>query len=292
VIVGVTGSTGLLGTALIRTLGPAGHEVVRLSRATARAGTAAWRPADLEDLDAVVHLAAENIAARRWYEKQKVRIVESRVKGTRLLSEALAGLARPPRILVSASAIGYYGDRGDEVLTEESAGGRGFFPDLCRSWEAATGAAGAAGIRVVHLRTGMVLTPEGGALGKMLLPFKLGLGGPVGTGRQFVSWICIDDWTAAVRFALDHDALSGPVNAVAPGPVPQRTFARTLGRVLCRPAWVPLPSFAARCLLGDMADPLLLSGSRVVPAKLEAAGYPFAYPRLEEALRHVLGKAQ
>ena len=284
-IVGVTGSTGLLGSALVHSLGPAGHEAVRLARA-------AWKPADLEGLDAVVHLAAENIAARRWSEKQKARIVESRVQGTRLLSEALAGLARPPRILVSASAIGYYGDRGDEVLTEESDSGTGFFPDLCRSWEAATGAAGAAGIRVVHLRTGMVLTPEGGALGKMRLPFKLGLGGPVGTGRQYVSWIGIDDWAAVVRFALDDDALSGPVNAVAPDPVPQRDFARTLGRVLHRPAWVPLPALAARCLLGEMAAPLLLSGNRVLPAKLEAAGFSFAHPRLEEALRCVLEKTR
>ena len=298
--VAVTGSRGLVGSALVPFLTTEGHRVLRLVREAAGGPDAVrWDPASgiqdparLARVDAVVHLAGENIAARRWTEAQKDAIRRSRVEGTRRFCEALAELPQPPRVLVAASAIGVYGDRGEEMLTEESAPGAGFLAEVCREWEAATEPAQRAGIRAVHLRFGMILSPRGGALGKMLTPFLLGAGGRMGSGRQYVSWVAIDDAIGAVLHALATGDLRGPVNVVAPTPVTNAEFARTLGRVIRRPALMPLPAFAARLAFGEMADALLLASARVVPAKLQASGYAFRFPDLEAALRHLLGRTE
>jgi len=247
-------------------------------------------PARLDGVDAVVHLAGANIAAGRWTPARKAEIRRSRVEGTRSLCEALSRLAHPPTVLVSASAVGYYGNRGTETLTEESPAGTGFLADVCRAWEAAAQPVSQAGIRVVNLRFGMILSPLGGALAKMLLPFKLGAGGRIGSGEQFMSWIALDDAIGAIQYALGEESVRGPVNAVAPAPVSNTDFTRTLARVLRRPALFPLPAFAARLLFGEMADALLLGGARVMPARLQAAGYGFRFPELEGALRHLLGR--
>lgn len=293
----VTGSTGLVGSALVPFLTTGGHHVLRLVRGAARRDDEiTWNPetgeidlAKLEGLDAVVHLAGENIASGRWTATKKARIHDSRVNGARLLSEALSKLSRKPRVLVCASAIGFYGDRGDEVMIESSSPGSSFLCQVCRDWEAATEAARQAGIRVVNLRIGVVLTPRGGALEKMLLPFKLCAGGVVGSGRQFWSWIALDDLVGAIHHAITHDELSGPVNAVAPDPVTNHDFTKTLGQVLGRPTIVPMPAFAVRLLLGEMGEELLLASTRVVPSRLQATGYQFRCPTLEGALRHLLG---
>ncbi|MDT7603819.1 MAG: uncharacterized protein QOF61_1816 [Acidobacteriota bacterium] len=296
----VTGASGLVGSWLVPSLLGRGHEVTQLVRRKSKGETAGvreveWQPergeidaASLEGHDAAVHLAGENIAGGRWTDEKKRRIRDSRVQGTRLLVETLAKLNARPRALVSASAIGYYGDRGDEVLTEASAAGEGFLPEVCREWEAATDAAQAAGIRTVLLRFGLILSGEGGALAKMLLPFKLGVGGKVGSGRQFYSWIAIDDVVEIIHFALANENLSGAVNVVAPEPVTNAEFTKSLGRVLGRPTLLPAPAFGLRLALGEMADALLLSSTRVVPERLQAAGYDFKYPTLDGALRHVL----
>lgn len=294
----VTGSSGLIGSALIPALTREGHRVIRLVRAEPKPGEAAirWDPeagametTGLPRLDAVVHLAGENIAGR-WTAGKKTRIRNSRVEGTRLLSESLARLPEPPNVLVCASATGYYGDRGEELLREESAPGSGFLAEVCREWEAAADVAVQRGIRVVHLRFGLVLSPKGGALAKMLLPFRMGMGGIVGSGRQYWSWIALDDAVSAIHHALTTDTLRGPVNVVSPHPVTNREFTRTLGRVLGRPTPFPVPAFAARLAFGEMADALLLASARVEPAKLLATGYRFRHPELEGALRHLLGK--
>jgi hypothetical protein len=295
----VSGSTGLIGSALVPFLTAGGHKVIRLIRAETRPGQAAvhWDPAAgkidsnaLEGLDAVVHLAGENIAVRRWTPAQKARIRDSRVQGTRLLAQSLARLQQPPKVMVCASAIGFYGDRGEELLTEASAPGSGFLTDTCRDWEAAAQPASEKNIRVVNLRLGVVLNPGGGALAKMLLPFRLGVGGKIGSGRQYMSWIGIDDVVGVIHYALTTDELRGPVNAVAPNPVTNREFTKTLGRVLSRPTIFPMPAFAARLAFGEMADELLLASTRVKPARLQNSGYYFHHPRLEDALRHLLGK--
>jgi uncharacterized protein (TIGR01777 family) len=294
----VTGSSGLVGSALVPSLTAAGHQVERLVRkANAGAGEVRWNPdagqidrERLEDLDAVFHLAGESIASGRWTKAKKERIRDSRVQATRLLSAALAERQRPPQTLVCASAIGFYGDRGDEWLDESSPPGRGFLADVCREWEAAADPARQKGIRVVHTRIGVVLSAAGGALAVMLTPFKLGVGGVVGSGRQFMSWIALDELIAAFHHVLNHGALHGPVNCTAPNPVTNREFTKTLGRVLGRPTCFPLPAFAARLALGEMADELLLSSTRVTPRRLQDSGYQFQFPDLEGALRHVLGK--
>ena len=294
----VTGATGLVGLGLVARLAPA-HQVLRLTRAPRASSDIAWDPATgaldrraLEGLDAVVHLAGESIAGRRWNAAHKRRVRDSRVAGTRLLCEALASLARPPHALVASSAVGYYGDRGDEALSEESPPGEGFLGRVAREWEEASEPAARRGIRVVRLRTGIVLARRGGALPAMLPLFRLGLGGPLGSGRQWMSWIALDDLTGAIAHCLAHDGLSGAVNATAPGAVIQREFARTLGRVLRRPALVPAPAVALRLVLGgEMADELLLASQRVEPRRLLATGYAFRFPALEPALRHVLGAA-
>jgi len=295
----VSGSSGLVGSALLPALAAAGDEVGRLLRPGTTAGPldVAWDPAagqldatKLEEFDAVVHLAGENIAAGRWNAARKEAIRRSRVGGTLLLTRALARLKNPPATFVSASAIGFYGDRGDEILKETSDRGRGFLPAVCVAWESAAEPAEAAGLRVVHLRFGVILSRHGGALARMLLPFRLGLGGPVGDGRQFMSWITLDDAVGAIRHALDSTSIAGPVNAVSPAPLSNRDFGRTLGRVLRRPAIAPLPAFVARLAFGEMADALLLASARVVPGVLQATGYRFRHPELEMALRHVLGR--
>jgi len=293
----VSGSSGLIGSAVVQALQQDGARARRLRRPTGvpSEGNVVWDPpagrieADgLEGLEAVVHLAGENIAAGRWTAKKKQRIRDSRVKGTALLCRALAQLNRRPRVLISASAIGYYGDRGDEVLTEDSPPGRGFLPEVCVAWEKATRPAEAAGIRVVRLRIGVVLTPKGGALNKMLPAFKMGAAGKIGSGRQWKSWVSADDLVGIIRHALADDALSGPVNAVSPEPVTNGEFTKTLGRVLGRPTVLAMPAFAARLALGQMANDLLLASARVTPGRLGRSGYPFLHTDLEAALRDLL----
>jgi uncharacterized protein (TIGR01777 family) len=296
-IIAVTGSSGLIGTALVSALEADGQLVKRLVRRPVREGEneVAWDPqagtidaAALEGVNAVIHLAGENLAAHRWTKSFKQEILDSRIRGTRLLSESLARLNARPGVLVSASAVGYYGDRGDELLDESSPPGQGFLADVCQQWEAATQPARDAGIRVVNARFGMVLSGRGGALPQMLTPFKLGVGGVVGSGRQYVSWIAIDDLVSAVRLVLRNESLIGPVNFVAPQPVTNREFTTTLGRVLGRPTVMAMPAFGARLAFGEMADEVLLSSARVEPQKLVAAGFKFQHPELEPALRDIL----
>lgn len=296
-IIAVSGSTGLVGSALVGALEARGHLVRRLVRHAVRDGDheIRWDPdkgeidaAELNGIDGVVHLAGENIAGGRWTESFKRRILESRTKGTRLLAETLAGLEMKPSVLVSASAIGYYGNRHDEEVDELAPSGNGFLAEVCREWEAATEAAHDVGIRVVKLRIGPVLSPQGGALAKMLTPFKLGLGGVIGSGLQYFSWIALDDVVNALVFAVENESVVGPVNAVAPDAVTNREFTKTLGHVLGRPTIFPMPAFAARIAFGEMADEMLLGGARVAPRELIKAGFTFEYPQLEPALRHLL----
>jgi uncharacterized protein (TIGR01777 family) len=297
--VAVSGASGLIGAALIASLEADGHRAIPLVRRAPRPGEDAlrWDPASGAIMpagpsvgDAIVHLAGESLMGLRWTAEKKRRIRESRTIATRLLVQTLTRLAKPPAVLVCASGVGYYGSRGDEVLSEESRPGTGFLAELAREWEAATATAIAQGIRVVNLRLGVVLSANGGALAKMLTPFRLGLGGVIGDGAQWMSWIALDDVIGAIRHALTTDALRGPLNVVAPAPVTNAEFTRTLGRALGRPTLVPLPAFAARLALGEMADEMLLTSQRAVPARLQASGYRFRYPTLEDALRAVLGR--
>ena len=295
----VTGASGLVGSALVPFLATGGHQVIRLVRPQSahREGGVLWDPSagrldasSLERVDAVVHLAGENVAGGRWTAERKAEIRDSRVQGTRLLCESLARLARPPKVVVCASAVGYYGDRGDERLIEESAPGSGFLAEVCRAWEAAAEPAVRRGIRVVNLRIGVVLSPAGGALAKLLPLFQIGAGGTLGSGAQYMSWVSIDDVIGAVHHALMTEGLRGPVNVVAPEPVTNREFTRTLGRVLARPTLLPAPAFALRLVLGEMADEALLASARVAPSRLLATGYAFRSSHLEGALRHLLGR--
>ncbi len=295
--IAITGSSGLVGSTLIPLLTTGGHAVTRLVRREAGEGEVTWDPqaetfdaSPLDGVDAVVHLAGENIAASRWNARVKQRLRDSRVAATRRLCEGLAKMSSRPKVLVCASAIGFYGDRGDERLDEQSQPGSSFLAELVRDWEAATKPAADAGIRVVNLRFGVILSPKDGALSKMLLPFKLGGGGRVGSGKQYWSWISIDDAAGAIHHALMTDGLAGPVNAVAPNPATNLDFTKTLGRVLRRPTIVPMPAFAARLALGEMADELLLASSRIEPKLLLESGYDFRQPTLEGALRHLLGR--
>jgi hypothetical protein len=298
----MTGSSGLVGNALRSFLTTGGHEVVRLVRRergrTLASDCRVWDPladaidlAHFDGIDAVVHLAGESIAAGRWTRARKERIRESRVKGTRLLSESLAKLGVKPKVLVSASAIGFYGDRGGAPLDETSARGSGFLASVCEDWEQATEPAERAGIRVVRLRTGIALSPKGGALQRMLPPFRLGLGGRIGSGDQFMSWITVEEVAAVVLHALATEGLEGPVNAVSPSPVTNRDFTAILARVLGRPALLPVPDFGIRVALGEMAKELLLSSARVAPKRLLESGYRMRHPDLEHALGHVLGRS-
>lgn len=299
--IAVTGSNGLIGSALITALEADGHAVRRLVRGgTSGPGRVAWDPmagtidaAGLEGVDAVVHMAGEGIGEKKWSPEQKQRILESRTKGTDLIARTVAGLSTKPAVLVSASAIGWYGgQRGDEVLTEASAAPEpaDFLAGVCAAWEAATAPAEAVGIRTVHLRTGIVLTPSGGALGRMITPFKLGLGGRIASGKQWMSWISIDDEVGAIRHAIATDGLAGPVNATAPEPATNAEFTKTLGSVLHRPTLLPTPLAPLRAVYGrELVQTLLVDGQRVLPTALEASGYAFAHRDLAAALRAVTG---
>jgi len=289
----ISGASGLLGSALTCGLRTIGYEPIALVRGAPRAGEVQWDsnrpldPAKLADCDALVHLAGKNIAGR-WTEQFKREVLQSRVRGTLTLATAAAQSYRQnghPRLFLCASGAGYYGNRGDELLSEDSPAGQGFLAEVCRQWEAATAAASEAGIRVVNLRTGVVLARHGGALKPMLPPFKLGLGGRVGSGQQYWSWIALADEIGAMLFILQNDSLHGPVNAVGPAPVRNAEFVRALGKALHRPTIFPLPEWVVKALLGEMGEELLLTSARVMPAKLSAAGYRFVHRELLEALR-------
>ena len=295
----ISGSHGLVGTALIKSLVDDGHEVVRLVRGGHTLGQleVEWHPNQgridaqhLEGFEAVVHLAGESIASGRWTDEKKRAIRDSRVKGTSLLSETIAQLTRPPSVFISASAIGYYGNRGDEVLKETSSPGDDFLASVCVQWEEATRAAAEKGIRTVLARFGVILDRDGGALAKMLTPFRMGIGGRIGDGKQWMSWIALDDVINALRFLLVDSAVRGPVNIVAPHPVTNAEFTKTLGRVLSRPTIFPVPAFAARLAFGEVADALLLSSQRVEAQVLAERGFAPYWPRLEPALQHLLQK--
>jgi uncharacterized protein (TIGR01777 family) len=295
----ITGSSGLIGQALIPVLKNGGHTTASLVRFKPQPGAPLvyWNPTGgeidtsrLEGFDAVVHLAGESVSGR-WTPAKKQAIRESRVQGTRLLCEALAKLSQRPRVLVAASASGYYGDRGDEVLKEESTAGMSFLSQVCQEWEAATNPAAAGGIRVVNLRIGFVLSRAGGGLAKMLPAFTMGVGGKIGSGNQYMSWIDLDDLVQIILFAVTTGTLSGPANAAAPNPARNLEFTKTLGRVLGRPTLVPMPAFAVRLVFGEMGEELLLASTRMEPARLLSAGYQFRFPQLEGALRHLLRSA-
>lgn len=293
----LTGSTGLLGHALRADLTAGGHTVIPLVRRRADVGEMEWDPgrgmfdaSSLGEIDAAVNLAGESIASRRWSPAQKQEITASRVQAAQLLASTLAGLPVKPRVLISASATGFYGDRGNEVLTESSQAGHGFLPAVCSAWEFATQSAVKAGIRTVCIRTGVVLSSQGGALPRMLTPFRLGLGGNIGSGRQWMSWISVTDYCGIVRFILEGDNMSGPVNVVSPQPVTNAQFTQALARALERPAAIPLPAIVARMLLGEMANELLLASQRVMPDKVLASGYAYRQPDIGHALRSVLAR--
>jgi uncharacterized protein (TIGR01777 family) len=297
--VAVTGSSGMIGSALRFLLEAGGYRVVRVSRSPSRGpDEVEWDPhagrlngASLEGVHAVVHLAGESIAGVRWTRAKREAILRSRWEGTLLLCRVLADLGHSPEVLVSGSAVGYYGNRGEERLTERSASGDGFLADVCRRWEEATHVARAIGIRTVHLRTGVVLSPAGGMLGTVLLPFGLGLGGRVGSGRQYLSWIDLDDLTGLILHAIREVVVRGPMNGTAPHPVTNAAFTDVLGRVLGRPTLLPAPALAVRALLGDMGEELLLWGQRAVPQTALDTGYAFQFTDLEDSLAHQLGRA-
>ena len=293
----ISGATGLIGSALIPELEAGAHRVTRLTRSPRSDGAVGWNPdtgeidaSQLEGHDAVVHLAGESIAEGRWTPRKKARILDSRRRGTRLLAKTLAERPTPPKVMVSASAVGYYGDRGNELLREDSRPGSDFLAEVCQAWEAAADPARQAGIRVVHPRFGIVLSPKGGALGRTLPIFKLGGGGRIGSGRQWWSWVALDDVVGAILHALTNDSVEGPVNVGSPNPLTNSEYTRVLGKVLNRPTNFPFPAPAARLALGEVADALLLASQRMQPARLKETGYEFRYPELEGALGHLLGR--
>jgi uncharacterized protein (TIGR01777 family) len=296
--IALSGSTGLIGRALAEALEVDGHTVVPMvRRMSAKTAGVYWNvktmeidSGRLEGIDAVVHLAGESIAAGRWTPEIKAQIRDSRVDGTGLIAEALADLTSPPKVFVVASAIGYYGDRGDEILTEQEPAGSGFLPDVTAAWEAAARPAKERGIRTAHMRIGIVLASEGGALGKMIKPFKLGMGGKLGSGKQYMSWISLRDVVAAIQFILANDHLSGPVNTVSPEPVTNAEFTSALANSLSRPAIASIPAFALKMMAGEMAEELLLASIRVVPARLTEAGFQFSDTRLEDTLKNLLAQ--
>ena len=292
----IAGASGLIGSALIPALKAEGAEVTRLVRSFAGEGEIEWHPnqdqidtARLKGFDAVINLAGENIAAGRWTDDQKRKIRDSRVNGTHLLSEAIAKLSKRPGVFVCASATGIYGDRGDEILDEQSDSGGGFLAGVCREWEMATAPAVQAGVRTVNLRFGPILAREGGMLAKLLTPFKMGMGGKVGSGKQYISWVALEDAIGAIKIALHDESVRGPLNVVSPNPVTNEVFTKTLGHVLSRPTALALPAFAAKLAFGEMADEMLLTSQRVTPKGLTGAGYEFQQPQLEGALRKHLG---
>ena len=290
----VSGASGPIGAALLPFLKAQGSEVTRLVRASATGNDQiVWDPSrplspdSVSGFDAVIHLAGESIVGR-WTDAKKRRILESRAQGTGHLAEAIAKASQPPRVFISASAIGFYGNRGDEILREDSPSGEGFGAEICRQWEGATRAAAQAGIRTAQMRIGVVMSADGGALPAMLTPFRLGLGGRLGNGRQWWSWVHVRDVVGAIHHALKSDLLQGPVNVVSPRPATNAEFSKTLASVLSRPAIFPMPAFAARLAFGEMADELLLASQRVEPAKLIASGYPFQFSDLKRALQEIL----
>jgi uncharacterized protein len=292
----IAGASGLVGSALVPALEAEGAEVTRLVRSSARAGEIEWQPINdqidatqLEGFDAVINLAGENIAGGRWTDELKRKIHDSRVNGTRLLSEAIAKLNQRPSVFLCASATGFYGDRGNEILDEQSETGHGFLAGVCSEWEQATGPAVQAGVRTVTLRFGPILSRDGGMLAKLLTPFKMGMGGKVGSGKQYISWVAIDDAVNAIKLTLHNESLRGPLNIVSPTPVTNEEFTKTLGHVLSRPTALAMPAFAVRLAFGEMADEMLLTSQRVIPKKLNEAGYEFQQPELEGAFRKYLG---
>lgn len=294
--IAIAGASGLVGKALIPVLEPQGHEITRLVRQKPRAGEIEWHPnqdevnpASLDGFDVIINLAGENIAGGRWTDELKRKIRDSRVNGTHLLSEAIAKMERKPRAFVCASATGIYGDRDDEVLDEQSESGGGFLAGVCREWEKACEPAAKAGVRVVNLRLGPILAREGGMLAKLLTPFKMGMGGKVGSGKQYISWVSLEDAVGAIVLAINDESLRGPLNVVSPNPVTNEEFTKTLGHVLNRPTALAMPAFAARLAFGEMADEMLLVSQRIVPKKLSAAGFEFRYPELETAFRAYVG---
>ena len=294
--IAITGSTGLVGKKIIAGLEADGHQVVKLVRGSRnKPDEFLWNPDTekidakaFEGTDAVIHLEGENIASKRWTSEQKMKIKKSRVDGTRLIAGTIAALENPPRTLISTSAIGYYGDRGNEFLTEESTSGAGFLAAVCRDWEDATRTAESKGLRVVHARLGVVLSREGGALKMMLPPFLMGAGGPLGDGKQYMSWIDLDDAARVFIYLATKSNLSGPVNVVAPNPETNAQFTKTLARVLHRPAFFPVPTIGVKVMFGEMGQELLLASNKVSADKLVAAGFQFSYPELESALKHEL----
>jgi uncharacterized protein (TIGR01777 family) len=295
----ISGASGLIGTHLIPALKAKGHEIYRLVRKEPAAsdeiqwdatkGFSDEEQAKLENFDAVIHLAGDNIASENWSPEKKRVIRESRVLGTRVLVEALGKTEKPPKVFVSASATGFYGNRGDEDLTEESPKGEGFLPEVCDEWEREAQKAESFGARTAMLRTGVVLTKEGGALEKMLTPFKFGVGGTVGSGKQYMSWITLDDVLAIYHLVLENDEWRGAINTTAPNPVTNEEFTVALGKALHRPTILPVPEFAIKLLFGEMGERLLLEGQKVLPKKLQDASFEFKYPSLEEALKHAIG---
>jgi uncharacterized protein (TIGR01777 family) len=294
----ISGASGLVGTHLIPTLKAKGHEVYKLVRKTPKAvdeiewnaekGIVESELPKLENFGAVIHLAGDNVADGNWTDEKKRRIRESRTVGTRVLVASLKKLANPPKIFIGASAIGFYGSRGDEILTEESAKGEGFFPEVCSEWEAESGKAMDFGARVVTPRIGVVLTKEGGALGKMLTPFKFGVGGVIGSGKQWMSWIELDDLIRLFHFALENETVSGAINATAPNPATNEEFTKTLGKVINRPTIIPIPAFGIKMLFGEMGETVLLEGAKVLPEKSQSLGFKFKFENLEEALKQAL----
>jgi uncharacterized protein len=292
----IAGASGLVGKALIPSLEAEGARVTRLVRTSAGPEQIEWHPNNdqidgtkLEGFDAIINFAGENIAGGRWTDEQKRKIRDSRVNGTHLLSEAIARLKQKPKVFLCASATGLYGDRGDETLDEQSDSGGGFLAGVCREWEKATDPAIEAGVRTVHLRFGPILAREGGMLAKLLTPFKMGMGGKVGSGKQYIAWVSIDDAVNAIQLALKDESFRGPLNIVSPHPVTNEEFTKTLGHVLNRPTALAMPAFAVRLAFGEMADEMLLTSQRVIPKRLHDAGYEFEFPELEGALRKHLG---
>lgn len=292
----IAGASGLVGSALIPELEAEGDTITRLVRTSPGAGELEWHPnndqinpAAVEGFDAIINLAGENIAGGRWTDELKKKIHDSRIYSTHLLSETIAKLKQKPKVFLCASATGIYGDRGEEILDEQSDSGGGFLAGLCREWEQATEPASAAGVRTVNLRFGPILAREGGMLAKLLTPFKMGMGGKVGSGRQFVSWVAIEDAISAIKLALHSEAIRGPLNIVSPNPVTNEIFTKTLGHVLGRPTALAMPAFAVRLAFGEMADEMLLASQKVMPKKLNDLGYEFQQPELEGALKKHLG---